>query len=731
MNEANILFCDEDSNQQITITIDEMKLSGKLKQVLYIRGWMFSLNSKNIQIFHNSMQVEVQNSLRPDVFSAFESKYPQALESGFELEIPCRLFQRKTSIEIIHDGKEEAVVNFDLRRLRQEHMGDTVRRISILMRPVYWKKFIGYCRNNGFKAAITKTKQMAGGKTNILAEFQASYEEWINNNEIYVPETVANDLGRFTHNPLISILVPVYNVEPKWLSKCIDSVLNQYYQNWELCLADDCSTMPQVRQTLEKYTKLDHRIKVVYRTENGHISQATNSALDVAQGEFIALLDNDDELPPYALYELIKCINNNPDADLIYSDEDKIDEKGNRSDPHFKPDWSPDMLLSSNYISHLGVYRKSIVDSIGGFRPGYEGAQDYDLVLRFTELTDNIYHLPKILYHWRMIEGSTALSGNSKNYAYIAGQKALEDAINRRKYRAHIEEIPGIPYYNVVFEPVDNDFISIIIPTRDKPDLVRTCVDSIINITSYKNYEIIIVDNGSVETETLKLFEDYEARYSNIRVLTLDIPFNFSRLNNEAAKIAKGNLLLFLNNDIEIIQADWLNRMAGRASCKTTGAVGAKLLYPDNTIQHAGIVMGMGGIAGHIFSTLGRYENGYFARLKINCNYSAVTGACLMIRKDIFCKLNGFEEQLAVAYNDVDLCLRAAQAGFMNIYCADVELYHYESISRGREDESKERQQRFNQESDYMMKKWGEIINNDPLYNPNLNISDSRVIIRT
>ena len=591
------------------------------------------------------------------------------------------------------------------------------------------KKGVLYLRANGILKTYQKSRHyLKYTRINTLTENEA-YKKWMRNCEKIDEPQIRKEMEMFEYRPLFSICVPVYNVEEKWLRKCISSVENQYYDHWQLCLADDCSTDQRVRDILQEYEKKDDRIRVVYRTENGHISEATNSAVNIAEGEFIVLMDNDDELSPDALFEAAKLLQRHKTADVIYSDSDKLTESGERVDPYFKPDYCPDTLLSYNYISHLGIYRKSLVDQVGGFRKGVEGSQDYDLLLRITELTDRVYHIPKILYHWRVIEGSTASGVGQKNYAYLAGEKVLQDAIRRRGYHAKVQRLDRILCYNVAFYPTQKHLISIIIPTKDKADVLERCLESIYNKTKGQDYEIIVVDNNSEEQETFDLFTKYEKK-GNFRVLKQPIPFNYSRLNNEAVKEAKGDLLLFLNNDVEVITADWLTLMAGEAEREEIGAVGVKLLYPDNTVQHAGVVLGILGIAGHMGLGKDRDDNGYMSHLAVRRNYSAVTAACMMVRKEVFEQVGGFEEKIAVAFNDIDFCMKVRKEGYRNIFLADVLLYHYESLSRGLED-SPEKIARFNSEVSYMQEKWGELLLHDDCYNCNFDLNTDKLQIKT
>ena len=548
------------------------------------------------------------------------------------------------------------------------------------------------------------------------------YQLWIKNKEMkYNEKQVQKTIEGFMKKPKISFLVPVYNVEEKYLRECVESIINQYYTNWELILIDDCSTFAYIRPLLENYSREDKRIKSIFRSENGHISAATNTGLDAAEGEFIALVDNDDLIKPEALYEFVKIVNTHDSVDMVYSDEDKIDSKSEfRTGVFFKPDWSPDAFWGHMYLCHLGIYRTEIAKKIGGFRLGYEGAQDYDFVLRFTEMTNNIYHIPKVLYHWRMIPTSTASGASNKNYAYDASLRAKEDAISRRGYTAEIEQLLDIHATNIRFLPSETDFVSIIIPTKNHASDVKKCVTSIIKKSTWKNYEIIIVDNNSDDEEALQLFNDYDENYDFISILRLEIPFNYSKLNNEAVKISKGNLLLFLNNDTEVITHDWLERMVGQARLDYTGAVGAKLYYEDETIQHAGVILYDVG-PGHAFQYFDRTNIGYFGRLTVNYNYLAVTGAVLMVDKNKFLEVGGFDqENLTVAYNDVDLCLKLYNAGYYNVVRNDVELYHFESKSRGYED-TVEKMQRLKKERDFLDHKWSKLYTNgDPFYNKNM-----------
>ena len=509
------------------------------------------------------------------------------------------------------------------------------------------------------------------------------------------------------------------------LIECIESVRSQSYTNWQLCLADDCSPKEHVRKVLEYYQTLDSRINVVFREQNGHISEASNSALDVATGEWTALLDHDDELSQHALYEVVKVLNENPATSFIYSDEDKINEQGERCDPHFKSSWNLDLLYSQNYVSHLGVYKTDIVNKIGGFRKGYEGSQDYDLLLRYSREIDQskIVHIPKVLYHWRMVEGSTALGHGEKSYTTDAGIKSLEDHFKVLNKNVTVEEGKHANIYKVnwpaINENGDEPLVSLIIPTYNGYEITKQAIDSILDKTTYKNYEILLVDNNSNDPIALEYFEELD-KHEQVTVLRYPYPFNYSAINNFAAKQAKGEIIGLVNNDVEVINPEWLTEMASHALREDVGCVGAMLYFHNDTIQHAGVIIGIGGVAGHSHKHFKRNEHGYFSRLNVVQNLSAVTAACLLVRKTVFDEVNGLnEEDLTVAFNDVDFCLKVQAAGYRNLWTPYAELYHYESISRGAED-NPEKVARFNKEVEYMTTTWNTDKKVDPCYSQNL-----------
>lgn len=573
-------------------------------------------------------------------------------------------------------------------------------RHHFLIPPSAMKKYI-----KSFFVVLKRGNSVSNLYTN-----QKAYLKWIESNK----ETI--DYKEFKYKPLMSFIVPVYNAPEKLLRECIDSLLNQSYSNFEICLCDDHSTLEETINTLKDYEKND-KINIVWRNKNGMISKASNDAIKIAKGEFIVLVDNDDTIEKDALYYFIEALNKDKSIDMIYSDEDKLDYNGVRMEPHFKPDYSPDTFKCLNYICHLTCIRKEIVQKIGGFRSDYDGSQDYDLFLRVEDVTKNIYHIPKILYHWRQTKTSTAGYLGNKSYAYIAGKKALEDTFKRRKIEAEVYDNPKVSTYLVKYKH-NNPFISIIIPIRDKAKITKVCLESLYNKMNYSNFEIILVDNNSNEKETMELLNYYKEKYDNFNVLRLDCDFNYSYINNEAVKKAKGDYLLFLNNDIEVIDSDFLDQMVGYAMQKHIGAVGIKLLYSDKKVQHAGVVLGYGGVAGHIFVPYDRNDVGLFGRLAMPYNYTAVTAACMLVKKSKFLEVNGFDENLKVALNDVDLCLKLLDKGYYNVCLSNVEMFHYESRSRGYE-VTKEKEERFSNETNYMKKKWKNKLDNDKYFSKN------------
>lgn len=592
------------------------------------------------------------------------------------------------------------------------------------------RKTVAVVRREGIKGLI---RSLSGTPINspVITESgelvaRNDYRAWIRLHDSLDENTIRriqDQINAFPRKPKISVVMPVFNAPLTFLEEAIRSVQSQLYEHWELCIADDASTDHRIRSLLESFAQQDARIKVTFRAENGHISAASNSALALATGEFVALLDNDDILPPHALFQIAKTINENPSAALIYSDEDKIDEAGLRYDPYFKCDLNYELLLAQNMICHLGVYRHDILKEIGGFRLGFEGAQDYDLVLRFIEKIQfsQVIHIPKVLYHWRAIPGSTALDSGEKSYAAEAARKAIVEHLVRTGRKAEVFPAPEIPSLNRVRYSLPDELplVSIIIPTKDRADILSMCLDSLLNKTTYPNFEIVIVDNGSIEEDTKQLLSRQPPE--RVRVIRDDSPFNYSRLNNLAVLQAKGEFICLMNNDIEIISPDWLEEMLSFATQSEIGCVGARLWYPNGRLQHGGVVLGIGGVAGHSHKHLAKSSAGYFGRAVLHQSMSAVTAACLLVKREIYEQVGGLDEALAVAFNDVDFCLKVRESGFRNVWTPYAEMTHHESVSRGHED-TPEKQRRFRQEIYKILERWGNALASDPAYSPNLTL---------
>jgi glycosyltransferase involved in cell wall biosynthesis len=526
-------------------------------------------------------------------------------------------------------------------------------------------------------------------------------------------------------HPLISILLPVYNANLEFLAAALESVRRQIYTNWQLCVADDASTDPEIARLVRDAAKNDPRIAATFRETNGHIAAASNSAMALACGEWCALLDQDDVLPANAL-ALVACeINAHADAGLIYSDEDKLDRDGVRSDPFFKPDWNPELFLAQNYINHLGVYRSDILREIGGFREGFDGSQDYDLALRFIEKLrpEQVRHIPRVLYHWRAAAGSIAADIAAKPDATNGARRAITQHLQRRGIRAHVVACrEQSERHRVIYEvPPHVPLVSIIVPTRDRADLLKRCVEGI-RRTDYERIEIVVVDNGSVEESTRSFLAELE-HTGHARLVQVNGTFNFSRLINQGAAAARGEILVFLNNDVEVEERGWLREMVSHVLQPGVGAVGARLWFPNNTLQHGGVVLGLGGMAGHAFQRVPRRHPGYFDRLFLQQNASAATAACMMVRKSVFEETGLFdEENFTVSFNDIDFCLRLRQRGLRIVWTPYANLIHHESASRGRE-RTAGGQSQFFREATHLQHKWGAQLLTDPCYNQNLSLS--------
>lgn len=689
--------------------IENLKLE---KGILSVQGYNeipdceFIVKHRNKVIFKEKMNIN-----RPDIQS-FITDYKSNSNYGFDFKVDCSY--KKFSI-YLDNTRIYKTNNYYIRKKLSSYK-KIIKYIKNSIK-ILWNDYHFLVPINKWKEFVYLFYKKVIKKELLSKPYYEPFSIDDYNNWIVEKEKVER-IFKFKYNPKISLVMPVYNVEPNLLEACLESILNQTYKNFEICIADDNSSKKETLEKLKEYEEKYHDvIKVVYRKKNGHISEATNSALKLVTGEFIGLIDNDDVLAYNALYENVKALNADRNIDFLYSDEDKLNLEGKRCEPHFKPDFSLDTLYSHNYICHFAVIRTSLIKKVKGFRKGYEGSQDYDLFLRISEITKNIYHIPKILYHWRMIPGSTSMETNNKSYACKSGVKALENMMIRRNIKGKIESY--YTSYIINYTPPIDALVSIIIPTRDKVNILENCIGSIIEKTAYKNYEIIIVDNGSKEKETFNYFRVISKK-NNVKILKIDEPFNYSMLNNRAVKISNGDYICMLNNDIEIINPNWLNIMLGYASQKHIGAVGPKLLFENKKIQHAGVILGTGDgkIATHAYYLEDRNAPAVAGRLIVPYNYSAVTGACIVVSKDKYLEVNGLDEKLAVNYNDVDFCMKLLDKGYNNVFLPQVELYHLESISRGKINNEKKAKQ-LSKEQNYMRKKWKDKLLNDKYYNKN------------
>lgn len=645
------------------------------------------------------------------------------------------LISKQTALEKAHAAELEAIFNSRSWRLTAplRKFIHFLRRLWGLTKP--WGRFAlkalrtlpklpGLVRDRGWRGVWERSK-----KELPHAHGGDDYLNWIQTHEpnaTRYPE-LADKVKGWRYQPRVSVLMPTYNSPLPYLRAAVESVRAQIYTNWELCIADDASTHPDVLSYLKQLSAEDSRVVLSLREKNGHISASSNTALESAQGEWIALLDHDDRLHPLALFGVVEALQTRPNANLVYTDEDKIDERGSRFDPYFKSEYNRELMWAQNMVCHLGCYRREVVNAVGGFTVGLEGAQDHDLALRVIDESsaDQIVHVPRVLYHWRAISGSTALSQEAKPYAESASKLAVQAHLLRLGIGARVEPVPEIPNMNRVRPdlPSPLPLVSLLIPTRDRIELLKTCIDSIKNKSTYPHIEIIVVDNGSVEPQSLLYFDQLRAQ--GVRVIRDEGPFNFSALNNKAAKQAKGEFVCLMNNDIEIITPDWLEEMLSFAALPGVGAVGARLWYPeDQGLQHGGVIVGMGGVAGHAHVRLPKGQLGYFGRVSLHHRLLAVTAACLLVRKSHFMAVGGLDEQLAVAFNDIDFCLRLHQAGLACIYTPFAEMVHHESATRG-DDLTGARKERFMSEAGFMVARWGDSLLKDPFFSPNLSLDHS------
>jgi len=678
------------ANPRIEFWLDRPLVWPKKIRYLKVSGWCLAISGDEITEVRARVRKNIFparfGKLRPDIGLRYDNR-PGALRSGFSLNAT------------IPRGRSQFIM--------EARSGEGP-----------WETFFLHpLRGPIFREQLNGEWETAG-----------DYARWIRCYDRLEREDVQcirEQIAKFHYLPMISVLLPVYNSNLRWLRRAILSVQKQLYPRWELCLVDDASTDRKLWPFLQKYARRDPRIKVMRRTENGHISAASNDALRLAKGDFVALLDHDDELASTALYFMALALNKNRDLQLIYSDEDKLDAQNRRSEPYFKADWNPELFLAQNFISHLSVYRTDLIRRLGGFRIGFEGSQDYDLALRCIEQIrpNEIEHLPWVLYHWRAGDQSTASSATAKPYAQESARRAVQEHLERTGVAGTV-----VPSFDVYLQTkyalqAEHPLISIIIPTRDQVSRLEKCLHSVSHKTDYRPYEVIVLDNESHEAETLEFLAALE-KGEWVRVERIEGAFNYSRLNNRGVELSRGSFIALLNNDVEVINDDWLSEMVSRVMQPEVAMVGARLWYPNGTIQHGGVILGAGGIAGHAHVGLRRGEPGYFARANLAQNVCAVTAACALVRREVYLQLGGFDENLAVTFNDIDFCLRLHKAGYRIVWTPHADLIHHESASRGFDD-STPKQVRFLAEVDYMKAKWGDTLQRDPFYNPNLSLGEN------
>ena len=689
---------------------------------LRIRGWAIAAEPVKIQVFDEDkkkIQAEILRTERVDV----EQLYEEYEEMG--IHDKTGFFAELTNLK----GKILYVVFYagDKKSVHIVHLNPAV----VLQKKVqkYAEKGLRYWRNQGSRALVDKMIS----KVKTASTREIPYQKWIIRHLPGNKELEKQRREKFDYQPKISIVVPLYKTPEKYLLQLVESVKAQTYPNWELCLSDGSGENSPLTSFLKSLEAGDERIKVAYNEQALQISENTNAGIEIATGAYIAFADHDDELTPHALFECVKALNKDRKIRLIYSDEDKMSMDGHKFfQPHFKPDYNPDLLCTVNYICHLFVVQREILDQVGTFRKEFDGAQDYDFIFRCVEAVDpsEIYHVTKILYHWRCHEDSTAENPESKTYAFEAGKRAIEDHYHRTGIRAEVYQGEFLGLYRTRFLRDYDPLISIIIPNKDHIEDLKRCMDSIDQKSSYKNYEYIIVENNSTDEKTFQYYKNLEEENPKAHVVYWDKEFNYSAINNYGATFAKGEYILLLNNDTEIINETCLEELLGYCMRSDVGAVGARMYYEDDTIQHAGVVIGFGGIAGHCFVLQPRGTTGYCHRIICAQDYSAVTAACMLVKKSAFDEVGGLTEELAVAFNDIDFCMKLREAGYLIVYNPYAELYHYESKSRGLED-TPEKVARFNKEMQIFERRWPDILRNgDPYYNPNLTLKSQDFSLR-
>lgn len=705
-----------EDNHFIEFNIDAVTYEKEISMATAF-GWTYSIDGKAVQIDildknKNVIDITCRKENRSDLIHKHLIQEDQS-NCGFLLSFKYQegetyYIQFKTENDVVTQKLEQTSVAYS------STLSKYIRHIN----KKNLQKGLAYLKKNGVKKLMYRLRYGT-----YVGE--SDYESWLFAQRVNEKTLNIQRNTHFSYSPKISILVATFNTKEEYLKEMIDTVVNQSYSNWELCIADGSTNDFVEKYVHEHYSNYGNKIKFQKLDQNYGISGNTNKAFEMATGDYITVYDHDDTLELDCFYEIVKALQEYR-YDVLYTDEDKFDDSTKMyNDPNLKPDFSEDLLRSHNYITHLFIVNKKIVDEVGYYNSEFDGSQDYDYIFRCVEKANAVYHIPRILYHWRMHPESTAQNPESKLYCYDAGKRAIEAHYKRIGVEATVEFLPKPMYgmYHTIYSTKDNPLVSILIPNYNHKSILKTCIDSLYNVNTYKNFEIVIVENNSTEKEIFDYYKELQSEHDNIQVVTYKGEFNYSRINNFGMKYTNGDYVLLLNNDTEVISPNALSEMVGCILRPEVGAVGAKLLYEDDTVQHAGVVVGFSGYAGHVNHGINKDDYGYMVRARINCNYSAVTAACMMVKKSVFNQVGGFDEQFVVACNDVDLCLRICKEKYLIVYNAFALWHHYESKSRGYDDASQEKTWRFNKEVEKFQDKWKDVlINGDPFYNSNWNI---------
>lgn len=705
-----------EDNHSIEFDVDSAILENEISMIT-VAGWAYSNDCQQVQISvyddqDNIVESSCRHEIRMDLFRNGEILEEQK-NCGFRISFKCE--KNKHYYIVFKTTKEKRIEKIELTRTSGSTM---IKRYARHINAKNIKKAITYVKRNGVSKLVHRLRYGS-----YIA--QSDYQTWLFAQRVTKKNLETQSKTKFAYSPKISILVATFNTKEEYLKEMIDTVVNQSYSNWELCIADGSTNDFVEKYVHEHYSNYGDKIKFQKLDQNYGISGNTNKAFEMATGEYITVYDHDDTLELDCFYEIVKALQEYR-YDVLYTDEDKFDDSTKMyNDPNLKPDFSEDLLRSHNYITHLFIVNKEIVNEVGYYNSEFDGSQDYDYIFRCVEKANAVYHIPRVLYHWRMHPESTAQNPENKMYCYDAGKRAIEAHYKRIGVEATVEFLPKPMYgmYHTIYSTKDNPLVSILIPNYNHKTILKTCIDSLYNVNTYKNFEIVIVENNSTEKEIFDYYEELKKQHDNIQVVTYKGEFNYSRINNFGMKYTKGDYVLLLNNDTEVISPTALSEMVGCILRPEVGAVGAKLLYEDDTVQHAGVVIGFSGYAGHVNHGINKDDYGYMVRARINCNYSAVTAACMMVKKSVFDQVGGFDEQFVVACNDVDLCLKICKEKYLIVYNAFALWHHYESKSRGYDDASQEKMWRFNKEVEKFQDKWKDVlINGDPFYNSNWNI---------